>query len=772
MKHLNVTSYFKSRDMNSLCCNSHLLNQKRRYAIIAYTAGCPTTLQYGTAHIICRYKNELRQGSFFYSTMEHDDKKAFIEGKIDGFFDLSLRRATALGTIFWIISALVEYVYNPGNFRQFKEYRIAIIIILFIIAILSRYVKNRYVQYALAYAAIIASAITIEIMVLKTGGHRSTYYVGVILLAVYVFGLMPARFFFHLSLAISIYVIYLVPILLTETISDLETFTTSMFFMVSVLLCGLVFQYMNHKRVRNELSLRYDSDQDKKKLRRYADIVKNMQVGLHVYCLEDIDDDRSLRLIAANPASSVITGIADENAIGKTVDESFPGLRERGISQIFAEVVRTGRARELEDVRFGSNRSIGRVLSIRVFPMPDNYVGVAFEDVTERKRLKEERIKIRNLESLGFLAGGISHDFNNLLTIILGNISLIKISEGQDDKVVKRLAATESAALKAMDLTRQLLTFSGNGAPSKKPTAIGDDIREVAAFGLSGSNIMFKSDIPDDLWTIDVDRNQIKQVIHNMVLNAREAMPEGGKLSIAAENIEVKRGDIPELTEGKYIKISVADTGSGIAEYYQSKIFDPYFTTENMGSEKGKGLGLAICHSIIKSHNGIITVTSEFDEGTTFEVYLPASDISLKKDRGAAVDRDISVEIGKVLIMDDEDGVRDIAGDMFREMGISVAFARDGNEAIKIYEDAMKSGRSIDIVILDLTIPGSMGGETVIRHLQKIDPNVKALVASGYSNNAVIDNPEEYGFIGAIPKPFDFHTLKESILTAIDMKDK
>ena len=704
--------------------------------------------------------------------MLNDNKNAYIEDKIDGYFNLSLRRATALGTLFWIISALMEYIFIPEYFQQFKTYRIIIILTLFIISILSKYLKKRYIQYALAYAAVIASIVTIEVLVLKTGGHRSTYYVGVILLGIYIFGLIPTRFFFHLSSAVIIYSIYLFPILFTEKISDLETFITANFFVVSVLSCGLFFHYMNHKRLINELFLRYDSDRDKEKLRQYADIVKNMQVGLHVYCLEDTNDDRSLRMVAANPASSVITGIPVEDVIGKTLDDNFPTLRKMGFPQIYAEVVRTGRARELEDVNYSGDRVIERVFSVRAFPMPDNYVGVAFEDVTERKRTEEEMIKIRNLESIGFLAGGIAHDFNNLLTVILGNISLIRMSDQLDDKADQRLIATKSASLKAMELTRQLLIFSKGGAPTKKTTSIGNNIRDAATFALSGSEVIFGSDIPDDLWTVDVELGQINQVIHNLVLNAREAMLGGGKLSIKAKNTEVSTGDFPGLTEGRYIKISVSDTGPGIAEGNLSRIFDPYFTTKNMGSEKGTGLGLAICHSIIKSHDGVITVKSKLDEGTTFDIYLPASNKAIQESSSSAVKREISAGTGNVLIMDDEAGVRDITGEMLKEMGFIVEFAKDGDEAIEIYKNAMKSGKPFDIVILDLTVQGGMGGEKVIRHLIKINPDVKALIASGYSNNAVISDPEKYGFICAIQKPFDFQTLKECVLKAIGTNNK
>jgi hypothetical protein len=231
----------------------------------------------------------------------NSNKTAFIEDKIDVFFDLSIRRATALGTIIWVISALIDYFFIPEYFLQFLPYKIIIILILFIISVLSIYLKKRYIQYALAYAAVIATMVTIEVLVLKTGGHRSIYFGGVILLAVYIFGLMPTRFFFHLSSTSIIYLIYLIPILFTETISDPETFIVANYFVVSVLACGLIFQYMNHKRVINELSIRYDADKDKERLRQYADIVKNMQVGLHVYRLEDINDDRSLRMIAASP---------------------------------------------------------------------------------------------------------------------------------------------------------------------------------------------------------------------------------------------------------------------------------------------------------------------------------------------------------------------------------------------------------------------------------------------------------------------------------------
>ncbi len=390
---------------------------------------------------------------------------------------------------------------------------------------------------------------------------------------------------------------------------------------------------------------------------------------------------------------------------------------------------------------------------------PENEQGLVYavaRDVTERKLLEEERAKAAKLESIGVLAGGIAHDFNNILTSILGNISLASMVIDQDrDKTRELLEESEKACLRARDLTQQLLTFSKGGQPIKKTISLAKLIRDAAGFSLRGSNVSCEYDIPAELWSADVDEGQISQVINNLVINADQAMPGGGTITIKTENLIVESSDTFPLVEGKYVKISIKDQGIGIQEDHLSKIFDPYFTTK----QKGNGLGLSTTYSIINKHGGYIEVESGLMVGTTFQIYLPASSRQVGKKEGKK--KQIAAISGRVLVMDDEQALLNVLSKMLVQLGHEVECAEDGSQAIRMYKKAHDSGQRFDVVILDLTIPGGMGGQETIKRLVKIDPEVKAIVSSGYSNDPVLANYRDHGFSSVVSKPYRFEELRE-----------
>jgi PAS domain S-box-containing protein len=378
----------------------------------------------------------------------------------------------------------------------------------------------------------------------------------------------------------------------------------------------------------------------------------------------------------------------------------------------------------------------------------------AILDITERKQMEEEVIRIQKIESIGILAGGIAHDFNNILTAILGNISLAKIFAQSDNRILKGLNKAEEASLRARDLTQQLLTFSKGGAPIRKSVSVAKLLRDTTAFTLSGSDIKCEFSLSDGLWPAEIDEGQITQVVNNVVLNARQAMPKGGTIRVSAENhtfVSVPQ-DLP-LEEGRYVKISIEDNGVGIPESDLSKIFDAYFTTK----EKGAGLGLSISYSIVKKHGGYINVKSKQGAGTTFCIYLPAS-----KDR-ETVEPETAPErferAIKVLVMDDEPLIRDTALAMLEHLGCEAEAAADGTEAIERYGRARNAGRPFDVVILDLTVPGGMGGKEAITKLQEIDPAVRGIVSSGYANDPVMAYFADFGFCGVVTKPYSMGKL-------------
>jgi len=376
-------------------------------------------------------------------------------------------------------------------------------------------------------------------------------------------------------------------------------------------------------------------------------------------------------------------------------------------------------------------------------------------DITEQKKMEEELQKIEKLESLGIMAGGIAHDFNNLLTIISGNLSIAKsLIQKDHTKLNEIINEAEEASRHARNLTNQLLTFSKGGAPIMKVLRIQDLLKESAIFALRGSNIECKFEIDDSLRPVKIDEGQMRQVIYNLVINARQAITDRGSIIIRAENTERPEEPFPLYGE-KFVKISVIDTGVGIPKEHLKKIFDPYFTTK----EDGSGLGLASTYSIIKNHGGYIRVSSEVGVGTEFNIYLPAvtETVPEKREKEASYTN----RTGKILVLDDENFVLKTVCRMLNYLGYEPYAATTGEEAISLYKDALKSGTPFDAVIIDLTIKGGLGGKETMEKLLEIDPGVRAIVSSGYSNDPVMSDFRRYGFCAVLPKPFEIDDLQK-----------
>ncbi|MBU0943112.1 MAG: PAS domain S-box protein [Proteobacteria bacterium] len=485
-----------------------------------------------------------------------------------------------------------------------------------------------------------------------------------------------------------------------------------------------------------------------------------------------ITTDTDGKITFLNKVAEKLTGWSDEEARGQRAETVFHIINEKTGERCPSPVQRViEQARKINlayhtalIAKDGSRKTIadsGAPIRNRMSTIVG--VVIVFRDVTNEYRMEEEVLKIRKLESLGVLAGGIAHDFNNILSGILGNIELahFRIAE-KDEEAASLLSDAQKATRRAGKLTHQLLTFSKGGDPVRESTSLPELVRESAAFVLQGSKIACDYFFAEGLWAVDVDSGQISQVIQNIILNADHAMPEGGRIRINCTNVVDPASEVLlSAQEGHFVRIILQDSGIGIPPDILDKIFDPYFSTKQYGS----GLGLAICHSIINKHEGYLTVDSIPGKGTTFTIYLPAvlsKTVSISEKSKIVV----AGKAARIMIMDDEEMLRDVAGAQLIALGHEAVPVSDGEEAIRRYQALRDLGTPVDLVIMDLTIPGGMGGQEAAQKLLQIDPQAKIIVASGYSNDPVMANCREHGFVASIAKPFDMRELG-NILTSV-----
>jgi len=486
----------------------------------------------------------------------------------------------------------------------------------------------------------------------------------------------------------------------------------------------------------------------------YSTLVNQAKDGIAI-----IQQDGNLQF--ANQALAMMSGYPAQELRGKPfLDLLAPECRQMAIQRHKSHLAGEKVPSVYEAKLKGKNGITKEVeFSISVIRYAGNPALMAIaRDITERKRMEEELQRIQKLESIGILAGGIAHDFNNLLTAIAGNISFSKMYVKTQRDAFESLTDAEAACQQAKNLTQQLLTFSKGGDPIKAIASVSELVKDTVSLALCGSRVRYELYLPNDLWWADIDRGQVRQAISNLVINADEAMPEGGIVSISAENVLISQDNGLSLKPGRYVKLCVKDQGTGIKTEHLSKIFDPYFTTK----ENRSGLGLSVAYAIITKHGGYIGVESEVGQGTTFYIYLPASAREIFTVR-KVVEEKPPCERRRILFMDDQKIIRDMVRRMLTHLKYEVEMASEGDEAIELFKKAYESNKPFDAVILDLTIPGGKGGKEVIQKLREIDPKVKAIVSSGYSNDPVMADYMHYGFSGVVVKPYDFDELSETL---------
>jgi len=477
-----------------------------------------------------------------------------------------------------------------------------------------------------------------------------------------------------------------------------------------------------------------------------------------------ITTDIDSRITLINQVACNMIGIEETQAIGQPLEDVLHLLQQETRQRVenpVERVVRTGKTFEMSDhIILVTQNGLERMISDSAAPIRSadgQIIGIVlvFRDITEHVQIEEELLRAQKLESIGILAGGIAHDFNNILTSILGNVTLAKLLAEGNEGAELSLTEAEEAALRAKDLTQQLLTFSLGGMPIKKPAAIKPVVIDAVRHSTFEARTQCDIQIPENLWLIEFDKGQFIQVLKSLLTNADQAMPQGGSIVIRGENCPIMPEDHLPLPMGDYVRLSVSDQGAGIPEDHKNRIFDPYFTTK----QKGSGLGLAIAHSIVKKHNGYILVDSVLDKGTTFHLYLPAIKQQLEIQSLGSVTESATKENKRILLMDDEELILKVTRELLSHFGYEVTCTKNGEEALEAYEQARQNDRPFAVVIMDLTIPFGMGGKETIIRLRALDPTVKAIVSSGYSTDPIMAEPHRYGFNAVATKPYKVEEL-------------
>ncbi|MDJ0623280.1 MAG: ATP-binding protein [Desulfocapsaceae bacterium] len=520
---------------------------------------------------------------------------------------------------------------------------------------------------------------------------------------------------------------------------------------------GLVDKRTNEltKKVREKELAEESLRTSQKNIQR---VIDQIPVGIIVL-------DEYLLIQQWNPAAQRIFGYSNFEAHGEHTSFIVADEAKQQVEDVFTRMKET--KREVRNKNYNRTRS-GEIILGNWYNAPfldhkneiTGFISIV-EDITEKDRKEKEHLKFAKLEAAGVLAGGIAHDFNNILTAILGNISLALTDKELSENTRKLLLNSEKASIRAKSLTQQLLTFAKGGEPVKETTSLRDIIIESASFVLHGGNVSIDYDFDEDVWPVEADKGQLSQVIQNIILNARHAMPEGGTIYLGCYNLskDQKLPELAELAGHPLVHLKIRDQGIGMPRNILERIFDPYFSTKQDGS----GLGLAVTYSIIQKHGGHISVESDQGIGTTFHVYLPASSAELSKDAEIISPATTAEQAWKILVMDDEEMVRDLLEMMLADQGHTVICCREGSECLSLFEQELQKGSPVDLVIMDLTVPGGMGGKESAQKILDLKPDARIVVASGYSNDPIMSDYHAYGFMAALSKPFTIEDVRATI---------
>lgn len=684
-----------------------------------------------------------------------------------------------IATIGILLLSILDYFVTPENFKLFLTYRVIAASLYFVLLLIFKKIKKFPLIFIILAALIIS--IMVELMILSFGGHQSPYYAGFIIIFVFLFGLLPMSFKITLSLTFMIYAIYLLPILFLDTITNPRIFLNNNIFLIATLTGGLIWRYINYKLHVNKLSLEYDLAQERQRLKVYSEQLEDLvaertkELRKSETMLRSLYEKANDTIILTDENGKIINvnkkvtdqyGYTKDELIGK----SLLSLEQNQDNQLFLE--RNHRLLHGEPLVYESTHiaSDGTPVHVEVsasaVTLEDGRViQFIIRDITEKKKLQAQLLHAQRMESLGTLAGGIAHDFNNLLTSIMGYTDLI-LDEGKlPPELVPKMRVIESSTRKATQIVSKLLNFAKRGRELELvPFNVNDMIREALELAKRRFNpgIEVELALKENLPIIKGDVGLLEQSVLNLILNAIDAMPEGGNLNIETELVKIdsnyKKRIAPDVKEGPYIRISVKDSGAGIPPDKIDRIFDPFFTTK--GPDKGTGLGLAMTYGIVKDHGGYITVDSVVGKGTSFEIYLPASQTVIP---GITSILDSLRTTGKIMVIDDEIPVLEFFKVTLLQKGFNVVVFNDPYAAYEYF----KSHKSlIELIISDIVMP-EIDGKKLIKEIKCFKNDVKIIAMSGFKD-ALMDLQAD----GYLVKPVKKETLFEEIQRVMSSPDK
>ncbi len=710
------------------------------------------------------------------------DKKSYVDLEI-----LKLLRSwgsVVLPSGMFVIGLLIllDFLVTPEHFYEFFALRVVSIGLFIILHILNNRYLNKALQIGITITATMIVSFMVEMMILTTGGHTSTYYAGMIITFVFIIGMLPVSLPVTFLLAAIIYTVYLLPIFLLDTINQPEIFVNNNLFLVSIFIIGFIWKYINHKLLMNKLALEYDLSAEKEQLKDYSmnlehlvqertkelSISEKWYKAIFDYATDGIIVlDRNGKIINVNQRVCDMHGFEKDALIGVGMELLDAKDDREHFQQRLARVLEgESLIYETEHYKRDGGKVLLEVTSNAIDIEGEQFVQSFYRDITEKKRFQEQLMHSTKMESIGVLAGGIAHNFNNILTAILGYAELLLEFSNLDDVSRQRVRSIESSARKAGMMVSKLLSFARRESHEVLPLNLHDVINDSLKIfeGVLNKKIGLKVNFSEHSPIIEGDPNQIEQIMMNLMINAKDAMPDGGHVTITTRLTDIgeERTKFPSYIQpGRYVVLSFSDTGSGISPDIISKIFDPFFTTKEKG--KGTGLGLATVYGIVKDHKGYISVSSQLTKGTTFEIYFPLSQRTVQpllKPEMTVIEGDESI-----LIVDDDNDVLNVLSDLLENHGYHVMPVDNALTAIDVFKANLTK---IKLVVTDIVMP-LVEGNDLIRILKNINPEIRILAISGYSDTTVRDGREVDAFVR---KPFDQTELLATVRRILDSGKK